>query len=323
MARANVVNTRIVSTESTLSPYFNDFDESKNYHQMLFRPGYAVQGRELTQIQTILQNQIERFGQHIFENGSSVVGGDASFMNDVITLNVSPTYESTTIDVTEFKDKTIRYADANNDVIARVIQTTSATDTAPDALHLRYETGEVFPAGATIKIDGEETYANLVSTANVSTNCTIGFIYDSIYFYDGYFVKVPKQTVVLDPFSSQANVKMGLENDESIITSSEDTSLLDPALGASNYQAPGSDRYKKELVLAKRELDSIDDDEFIEILRLNNGELGDKVSIPLYSEIEEVLARRTNDESGSYTVKPFSARNVKVKSTQLIMFLSN
>ena len=55
MARANVVNTRIVSTESTLSPYFNDFDESKNYHQMLFRPGYAVQGRELTQIQTILQ----------------------------------------------------------------------------------------------------------------------------------------------------------------------------------------------------------------------------------------------------------------------------
>lgn len=311
MARANVVNTRIVSTESTLSPYFNDFDESKNYHQMLFRPGFAVQGRELTQLQSILQNQVERFGQHIFENGSSVVGGDASFMTDMVTLNVNSTYDSTTVDITEFKDKTIRYADANNDVIARVLQTSSATDDSPAAIHLRYETGEEFPAGSTIKIEGEETYANLVSTANVSTNCTIGFVYDSIYFYDGYFVKVPQQTVVLDSFTSQANVKMGLESDESIITSSEDTSLLDPALGASNYQAPGADRYKKELVLAKRDLDSVDDTKFIEILRLDNGEIADKVAVPLYSEIEEVLARRTYDESGSYTVKPFSARNVE------------
>ena len=38
----------------------DDFDETKNYHRVLFRPGYAVQARELTQLQTALQAQIDR-----------------------------------------------------------------------------------------------------------------------------------------------------------------------------------------------------------------------------------------------------------------------
>ena len=41
-------------------PYFDDFDDSKNYHKILFKPSFAVQARELTQIQTISQNQIKK-----------------------------------------------------------------------------------------------------------------------------------------------------------------------------------------------------------------------------------------------------------------------
>ena len=63
MASANVANTLVVPVESKVSPYYDDFDETKNFHRILFRPGYAVQARELTQIQTIMQNQIERFGK--------------------------------------------------------------------------------------------------------------------------------------------------------------------------------------------------------------------------------------------------------------------
>jgi len=76
MTAANVANTYVVPTETTVAPFYDDFDESKNFHRILFRPGYAVQGRELIQLQTILQNQIERFGRHIFTNGSPVIGGD-------------------------------------------------------------------------------------------------------------------------------------------------------------------------------------------------------------------------------------------------------
>ena len=47
-------------TDFNLSPYYDDYAESKKFHRVLFRPAFAVQGRELTQLQTIQQNQIER-----------------------------------------------------------------------------------------------------------------------------------------------------------------------------------------------------------------------------------------------------------------------
>ena len=59
----------------------DDFDETKNFHRVLFRPGYAVQARELTQLQTALQAQIDRHGQYSFKDGSRVVDGK-------VTLNV-------------------------------------------------------------------------------------------------------------------------------------------------------------------------------------------------------------------------------------------
>ena len=56
------------------TPYFDDFDETKNFHRVLFKPSVAVQARELTQLQTILQNQIERFGDNIFKTGTIIKG---------------------------------------------------------------------------------------------------------------------------------------------------------------------------------------------------------------------------------------------------------
>ena len=61
-------------TDLNVSPYFDDFDESDNFARTLFRPGFAVQAREVTQLQTILQKQIERHGSHIFQDGSIVLG---------------------------------------------------------------------------------------------------------------------------------------------------------------------------------------------------------------------------------------------------------
>ena len=62
----------------TVSPYHDDYTESDNYHRVLFRPGFAVQARELTQLQTALQAQIDRHGQYSFNDGSRVVGGKVS-----------------------------------------------------------------------------------------------------------------------------------------------------------------------------------------------------------------------------------------------------
>jgi hypothetical protein len=63
-----------LDTDLNVAPYYDDFDENKNFHRVLFTPGVAVQARELTQLQSILQNQIERFGSNIFRTGTIVKG---------------------------------------------------------------------------------------------------------------------------------------------------------------------------------------------------------------------------------------------------------
>ena len=65
-------------TDLNVSPYYDDFADSNNYHRVLFRPSHAVQARELTQAQTILQSQIERFGNNIFKEGAMVIPGQIS-----------------------------------------------------------------------------------------------------------------------------------------------------------------------------------------------------------------------------------------------------
>ncbi len=62
-------------TDFNVSPYYDDYTESKKFHRVLYRPGYAVQARELTTQQSILQNQLERMGDHLFKQGAMVIPG--------------------------------------------------------------------------------------------------------------------------------------------------------------------------------------------------------------------------------------------------------
>ena len=306
MAKANVANTLVVPTETTVFPYYDDFNEEKNFYRILFRPGYAVQARELTQLQTILQNQIERFGRHIFQNGSMVIGGEIFFSpTPYSTINLSPTYANSAIDVNSFLNKTIVDAATSNTIQFVVSKVEGATLTDPPVLHGNYISFQAFDDNQTFKIKDEEVYAN-TATENALSQSSFAGIRDSIFFYNGYFIKVPLQTTITGKYSNSPSCRVGLELDDSIITEQSDTSLLDPAQESFNYQAPGASRYKVDLVLTTRSLDSTDLSKFIELGLLEGGIVKKLINTPLYSEIEEVLARRTYDESGNYTVRPFT-----------------
>ena len=67
--------------------------------RILFKPGRAVQARELTQIQSILQNQIKQFGDHIFQDGSPVIGGNMTLDNKVKYLKLEETFNNTDIHI--------------------------------------------------------------------------------------------------------------------------------------------------------------------------------------------------------------------------------
>ena len=82
-----------------VSPYYDDFDASKNYHKILFRPTFSVQARELTQLQTILQDQISKGTDAILENGNNLVPGEIIIRKDIsyVQLSTSTTGFNTNI----------------------------------------------------------------------------------------------------------------------------------------------------------------------------------------------------------------------------------
>jgi hypothetical protein len=68
-----------LNTNFNVFPYYDDYSDDKNFHKVLFRPAVPVQARELTQLQTILQNQVQRFGDNIYEAGTIIKGCGLSF----------------------------------------------------------------------------------------------------------------------------------------------------------------------------------------------------------------------------------------------------
>lgn len=68
-----------LNTNLSSSPYFDDFDRNNDYYRILFKPATAVQVREVNQLQTILQDQIEQFGDHILKAGTILDGCSFSY----------------------------------------------------------------------------------------------------------------------------------------------------------------------------------------------------------------------------------------------------
>ena len=75
-------------TNLNISPYFDDFDPNDQFYKVLFKPGYPVQARELSTIQSILQNQLESFGQHMFKDGSMVVPGNIAYDGNYFSMKI-------------------------------------------------------------------------------------------------------------------------------------------------------------------------------------------------------------------------------------------
>lgn len=294
----------------TIEPFYDDFEatngaKDENYMRILFRPGYAVQARELTQIQSIIQNQIKNFGDHIFKDGSPVFGGQITLDTSVKYLKLQTAYNGIDIDLEDFSNSVIANSVGNTKIRAKVIAT-DESQTQP-TLMIRYLRGNEFPDGNVIVTASGASigqYAQLAA-ANSSGTGSVASISEGIFYVDGYFVKVSPQSIVLDAYGNTPTYKVGLEIEDNIIDENTDANLLDPAQNSFNYQAPGAARYQFKLNLAKRKLDSIDDSKFFELLRVENGLITKQVVYPIYSELENTLARRTYDESGDYTVRPF------------------
>lgn len=301
-----------------VSPYHDDFREDNQFYKPLFRPGVAVQARELNNLSAILQNQISKVGTHLFKNGAMVIPGQITFDPDYQYVKlVDPVSESIlqSLDpnnIINFGNKLIIYGNISG-VKAQIVGIVEAQGSEPTTLFVKYldsgtsKTTKVFSDLEQLSfVINDIVGIPIVTVNNLGTGIgSAASIQEGIYFINGYLVRVGTQTLILEKYSNIPTVKVGLEVVESIITPEDDATLNDNAAGSPNYAAPGAHRYKIDLILSKRDVTSTEDDTFIELLRLKDGIKEKLVDKTEYSIIEETLARRTYDESGDYTVRPF------------------
>lgn len=321
-----------------IAPYYDDFDEKKNYHKILFNPGRPVQGRELTQLQTILQNQIARHGNHIFRNGTVVIPGHLFYDNQIVFLKLKEKYLNTVTDsyISGIVDKEIR--GNTHGVTAKVIHverartpnenTNGETSDDPVYVFVRYIAGSEsddvsqFKAGEVITCD-ELGQSFQLAESDFTGNAAVATINEGIFYVNGYFVRVPKQSVAVSKNSSTPNAKIGLQFIDSIVTADQDSSLNDNALGFSNFAAPGADRYKLDLKLVTKKTDlssnALPEEQgsevkFIDLMEIRNGEIQYEINDTKYAEFERILAKRTYDESGDYIVTKFNVDVAEYRS---------
>jgi hypothetical protein len=289
-------------------PYYDDYEQDSKFYRILYRPGYAVQARELTQMQTILQKQISRFGDHMFKEGAMVIPGQTSIDTDIDYIKLEPTYGGVLTDtiVQNFLGTTIQNSVG---LQAEVIFYSTSSGSDPAALFVRYknsgsDNSAVFSNGDIIQ-DVDTTFTIQAQSSASTGKGSIATINRGVYYLKEHFVLVEDQTIILDKFSNTPSYRIGLIATEEIITAEEDNSLFDNAQNSFNYAAPGAHRYYIEATLTKLSSTTEEDTDFIELIRVGDGQVKRHVRRSEYAVLEETFARRTFDESGNYTVKNF------------------
>jgi hypothetical protein len=128
-------------------------------------------------------------------------------------------------------------------------------------------------------------------------------ISEGVVYIADHFVKHSTQSIILDKYTNTPSYKVGLVPVKSFVDYISDQSLVDNAQGTPNYQAPGADRLKIDTTLVKVALDEItDENEFITLVEIENGIPRKRKTITVDSKIEDILAKRTQEESGNYTL---------------------
>ena len=315
------------NTNLNVSPYFDDFVDSKNYHKVLFKPGFPIQARELTTLQTILQDQVEKFGQHFFKEGSMVIPGGITYDPNYTAVKIDPNFLNVPVSsyTNILADNKIEIKGETTGVEATVVGRLTALESidGSDTLYIKYtksgtdgESG-VFADGENLITLSSINYANTSIAENgqfarcvVSDSTSTGSslsINEGVFFIRGFFVKNTNSTIILDQYTNTPSYRVGFLLKEEVVSPSlVNSDLYDNAKGFSNESAPGADRFKLSTRLHKKSLTDNDDSNFVELFRVENGNVEEIVTKTEYNTFAEELARRTYDESGDYYVRPFS-----------------
>ena len=342
-------------TSYNVAPYHDDLNIKdargnsaldKNYLRILFQPGFAIQTREMNQMQSVLQAQIDRLGSSFYRDGQAVLDGEATFRDNIVYVEVTtptgttladltsdillqPTIEIRTEGITGGQYAKVLGVEGITSEVARVyLQSISDISDSPAA-----SLNTLVPTGATLHYKEDIQYTSktltVTNTSSIATISANGYgfsssIQEGIFYVKGSFVHTPaiKRFWIKNSYSEIIRGDVVLAITEKIVTSAQDETLLDNSTGSYNFSGPGADRYSISLDLAFFEnpegvLRNItnqganfyikNSQQTFDIARLftANERTIESVEGIESNNLEKKLAKRTFEESGNYTIKPF------------------
>ena len=260
-----------------VSPYYDDFDANKKFNRVVFKPGVAVQARELTQMQDYFYETIKDFADHMFVDGAAVSGcegqpeelhyikiNDTDSSGDTVSNDTLANYVGDSLvggttgiraDITAVK--TGSQSDPTAKKVLYVIYREGNKDGAGDGVNARFDGGETLTVVSGNSDRNDDTFVvNSDLDFSTLTDNFYGIAMDfvipeGVLYVQGKFVKHETQRIRLDDYNGRCNYFVGVILKEEIVTSDDDGTLLDPATGAFNYNAPGADRTKVYTEIAK------------------------------------------------------------------------
>jgi hypothetical protein len=312
------------------APYFDDYSDSKNFSKILFKPSQAVQARELNQLQTILQKQIQRFGDNVLQQGTIVSGGQITHHASLPYVKIRDLNSvGVAVDLKTLIGRYVRNSAGVTAIVVTVIRGQEAT--APDltTLYVKYTnsgtstSSSTFIAGDSLTIYDAISTDAITITVALSAAVPIGVGYgvtidEGVVYQAGFFNRTAKQFLVITKYNNQPdNLSVGFDTTFDIVTADDDASLYNNANGFTNFNAPGADRLRSNanaIVISKADAQTRGN--FLSIIEFTQGLPYKLDATTQYNVVEQNLARRTFEEAGNYVVNRF-ALNTKSSTINL------
>ena len=320
------------TTSSFATTYKDDFKDSDHYHRILFNSGKQLQARELTQMQTIIQKEIERFGRNIFREGASVVPGGMTVNNKYEFIKIASTTNLPSDTSSMIGDT---FTGQTSGIAAKVLEVLPVSGSDPATLYIQYTNrasgniglnairmspGENIvgaSSGVTLAVQSTNTNANRAVGRGTKASMQTG-----TFFTQGHFVQADQQEVMISKYDSSPDENVGFVVNQDIVTVSDTLALYDNQGTLPNLTAPGADRYRIQLTLTTESLkDSADT--FVFYGKIRDGQLIETVTgTDEYNKIAEFDAIKTQEINGDFVKKPFKIHYDSANGTEFNLNIS-
>ncbi len=310
--------------------YKDDYRDSDGYHKVLFNSGRYLQGRELNQLQTILQKQITRMANNIFQDGAAVTPKSSGAGTDIVDYVIVESLNLTSgLTASDFIGKTF-YGISKTGTSGLKFQVSYVVDASGSdypTLYGKYVSSEqssfstdvqtstpVFSEAEDLTEVNDNLPALVVRTqpngsAITSTGKGVLFSMQSAEFYvQGHFVYAPKQTIVIGKYVDEVDAEVGFLVVQDIVTTADTDELYDNQGSRPNLSSPGADRYRIQMFLSTRE-QVADAEDFVTFTSVRASKIVQiKGGTDNFNQVEKRMAKRHSDTHGNFIVNDFDVQ---------------